>query len=163
MRERGCWGSEEIDEVAPAHQVILPHPPAGRRAGTLRHRFVGTMAPEDRAGRGTIVFLLGRELTRSEDFTFISEVVSEKPCLSMANCAHEDSGHDEATLHHDAISGVTLAYPGLAAVKSLETWFKANSDANLRADAEKALHSARESQSGLVANHAAGISVPRLH
>src|SRR5215210_5756384 len=38
------------------------------------------LTPESRNERGTIVFLLGKNLSSEEDFKFLREVVSEKRC-----------------------------------------------------------------------------------
>ncbi len=78
------------------------------------------MVPEDRNGRGTIVFLLGREMNSPEDLEFMKQVLSEPPCLSLANCGKEmqaSRGGDE-----DSTLGVstTLAYPQEMAIAWLE-------------------------------------------
>ena len=75
---------------------------------------------EDRNGRGTIVFLLGREISTPEDLEFLHAVLSEPPCLSLSDCAKEtveSRGGDE-----DSSLGVstTLAYPQLVGLVSLD-------------------------------------------
>lgn len=42
---------------------------------------------EERNARGTIVFLLGRNLAEKEDFAFVRQVLREEPCRSLENCA----------------------------------------------------------------------------
>ena len=74
---------------------------------------------EARNERGTIVFLIGRELTRPEDFAFLGQVALEMPCMSLANCKKEGS-HSEEDVHEEAAISVTLAYPQHVAEKSVE-------------------------------------------
>ena len=65
---------------------------------------------EDRNGRGTIVYLLGRNMKSPGDWEFLRSVVAEPPCRSLADCsapAGTGGPGDE----------VTLAYPALVALK----------------------------------------------
>ncbi len=77
------------------------------------------MASEARNDRGTIVFLIGRELNRPEDFHFLAQVALEQPCLSLADCKQEMHQTPEE-VHEQAAISVTLAYPQHVAMKSLE-------------------------------------------
>ncbi|MBI2386568.1 MAG: hypothetical protein HYV14_11200 [Elusimicrobia bacterium] len=61
--------------------------------------------------RGTIVYLLGRNLTAPEDWAFLREVAAEPPCLSLADCARPSAEPGAAG------DDVTLAYPALVAVR----------------------------------------------
>jgi hypothetical protein len=61
--------------------------------------------------RGTIVYLLGRNLTAPEDWLFFREVASEPPCLSLADCSKASASPGEPG------DEVTLAYPSLVAVR----------------------------------------------
>lgn len=73
---------------------------------------------EDRNGRGTVVFLLGRELSEPADVAFLAEVLREKPCLSLADCSTDPrSGGDP---HAESGMGTTLAYPQHVALASFE-------------------------------------------
>lgn len=69
---------------------------------------------ERRNERGTIVYLLGKNLRGPEDWAFLSEVAAEPPCLSLADCSKPSGGAGE--LGDD----VTLAYPSLVALKQAE-------------------------------------------
>jgi len=73
--------------------------------------------PERRNDRGTIVYLLGRNLKSAEDWTFLREVVSEPPCLSLADCSKEMKTEDD---HRALGAEVTLAYPSLVALKQAQ-------------------------------------------
>lgn len=69
--------------------------------------------------RGTVVFLLGRNLNTIEDFEFLGNVLSEAPCLSMADC-NKDSAR--ASAHLESNTELDLAYPQIVALKSLERY-----------------------------------------
>lgn len=82
----------------------------------LREKY--SQLPEtQRNARGTIVFLIGRNLAEPSDYQFLKQVVAESPCLGLADCSqpmlqgsadHEDNG-----------LGVVLDYPQLTALKAL--------------------------------------------
>ncbi|MBI5247411.1 MAG: hypothetical protein HY923_09530 [Elusimicrobia bacterium] len=61
--------------------------------------------------RGTIVYLLGKNLTESADWAFILEVAAEPPCLSLADCSKRSA--EGGALGDE----VTLAYPSLVALR----------------------------------------------
>ena len=66
--------------------------------------------------RGTIVYLLGKNLAEAADWQFLMDVAAEPPGLSLADCskpAPSASGDD-----------VTLAYPALVALKAAENVLK---------------------------------------
>lgn len=92
---------------------------------TYRH-----MAPEARNQRGTIVFLLGRNLETPEDFAFFRDVLAEAPCLSLSDCSKPASrpetqgAHDSEHEHRETATATTLNYPSLMALKSLERELK---------------------------------------
>jgi hypothetical protein len=73
---------------------------------------------EKRNQRGLIVFLLGRNLTESVDFDFVQSVLSEAPCLSMANCAEPSPNATGSGV------GISAAYPQLVALESLSGYLK---------------------------------------
>lgn len=69
---------------------------------------------EKRNELGTIVYLLGRNLTAPEDWKFLREVALEPPCLSLSDCARKPApGSDEEAQGDE----VTLAYPALVALR----------------------------------------------
>jgi hypothetical protein len=74
------------------------------------------LPPEALNERGTIVFLLGRNLGAEQDWAFLRDVAGEPPCLSLGDCSKSPGrGGEEA-----AGDEVTLAYPSLVALKSAE-------------------------------------------
>jgi hypothetical protein len=99
-------------------------------------------AREKRNDRGTIVFVLGREIKTDSDLKFMEEVLNEAPCLSLANCEADA----DMSAHVDSESGVdtTLVYPQLVAIRSLGTFIGADSGAgaDLKAAARTQLEQA---------------------
>jgi len=80
----------------------------------LFRRKYAELSPEQRNERGTIVYLLGRNLRTKEDWAFLREVMTEPPCLSLADCSKPASGSAEFG------DEVTLAYPALVALKQAQ-------------------------------------------
>ena len=69
---------------------------------------------EKRNQRGTIVYLLGRNLRAREDWEFFRGVALEPPCLSLSDCSRKPApGSDEEAAGDE----VTLAYPALVALR----------------------------------------------
>lgn len=73
-----------------------------------------TFAPEARNERGTIVYLLGRNIRSPEDWGFLRDVAAEPPCLSLEDCSKKGSGPAEMG------DEVTLAYPSLVALTAAQ-------------------------------------------
>lgn len=72
---------------------------------------------EKRNEKGTIVFLLGRNLQTENDIVFMGKVLREEPCRGLKNC-REDMLQGDA--HSESGIEVTLAYPQIMALKALE-------------------------------------------
>ena len=75
-----------------------------------------SLTPESRNERGTIVFLLGRDLNSSSDAEFISKVLSEPECLSLARCSESPPPAKRDDEHIETANEVTLVYPQLMAL-----------------------------------------------
>jgi len=72
------------------------------------------LAQERHNERGTIVYILGKNLTDPEDWAFFKAIVSEPPCLSMENCSTAPSPTED---EHSLLGvNVSLAYPQLMAL-----------------------------------------------
>lgn len=99
--------------------------PAARELFRERYR---SYPNEQRNEKGTVVFLLGRELNSAEDFQFLGEVLNEPPCLSLESCTHEGARASGADEHRDLGVDTTLAYPQIVALKSLERHLFASSE-----------------------------------
>ena len=88
------------------------------------------IAAEKRNERGTIVYLLGRNLRAAEDWKFFRQVALEPPCLSLSDCSKKPvPGSDEEATGDE----VTLAYPSLVAVNRARRVVEAARDARVAA------------------------------
>lgn len=85
-------------------------PRATKRGFRLRYR---QLPREHRNERGTIVYLLGRNMKTAEDWDFLRKVAAEPPCLSLWDCSKPGGGAGPG-------DEVTLAYPSLVALKRAE-------------------------------------------
>jgi hypothetical protein len=110
---------------------------------------------EKRNQRGTVVYLLGRNLTQPSDIAFMAKVLAEPPCRSMQSCTSDPphSGDPEADLGIE----VTLAYPQIRALLSLETVLASGSENPLYEQAMETVHKATQSPVAKVANMARAI------
>ncbi len=72
---------------------------------------------EKRNERGTIAFLIGRDLATEEDARFLKSVLEEPPCLSLADC--HSAGNAPSDPHSDLGQDLTLAYPQVVAIQML--------------------------------------------
>lgn len=79
--------------------------------------FFASSPPESRNDRGTIVFLLGRNLSENSDFSFLDLVLSEDLCMSLAHC---DQTENINLIEGDTHSDLLLVYPQIVALKSLD-------------------------------------------
>jgi hypothetical protein len=106
---------------------------------------------EKRNERGTLIFLLGRNMTEPGDWAFMKGVALEPPCLSLSDCAKSPGagGGEEA-----AGDEVTLAYPSLVALKQAQ---RALEDAPSNKDALDVLTAAKASRTRAVARMAAAL------
>ncbi len=95
------------------------------------------LPPERRNERGTIVYLLGKNLTVPEDWAFLREVAGEPPCLSLADCSKSSAADGE---HGD---DVTLAYPSLVALRQAH---RAMEEGGPKDEARKVLEAAKASK-----------------
>jgi hypothetical protein len=103
---------------------------------SLRRKY-GEIPAERRNERGTIVYLLGKNMTDAQDWQFFRDVAGEAPCLSLANCAKPPNGEG------DPGDDVTLAYPSLIALKRAQTALENNTATE---EARKVVETARGSK-----------------
>ncbi len=88
--------------------------------GAIRARYEGTV-PEKRNERGTLVFLLGREIQDPSDLPFFAGVLAEKPCLSLQDCSKLPEAHSGDEDHFESINETTASYPQLMALQALKS------------------------------------------
>lgn len=75
------------------------------------------MAAEDRNGRGTVVFLIARDLKSTADLDFLETVYQEQPCLSMGDCQKSVEDHDA---HETGGNETSINYPQLVGLYQLD-------------------------------------------
>ena len=131
---------------------------AGKQA--LQSRY-SAMKPEKRNARGTVVFLLGRELNSPEDAAFLGGVLQEKPCLSLQDCDRPPESHGGAEEHLEALNETTANYPQLMALRAIRARAgelrEKGQDPALAASIESALREGARSPNPRIAEEAAQI------
>ena len=98
----------------------------------LRKKYAEIPA-ENRNSRGTIVFLLARDLRTAADAEFLKSVYQEQPCLSLSDCGKAGASDP----HADASTQTTLDYPQLAGLFQLEKRLASNPELLQNADIRK--------------------------
>ena len=83
-------------------------------------RFYQNLAREKRNELGTIVFLIGRNLTDVQDILFMKSVLDEKPCLSLKNCNEAAAPARNETARVINTSEISASYPELMAIRALK-------------------------------------------
>jgi hypothetical protein len=125
--------SHDRDQLSLLEQVLTSRNDNDPRLDTeLRHLSLGAkalmesryrqFAPEARNSRGTVVFLIGRNLERPEDVDFLRSVLAEPPCRSLADCSQEGGETHGEAKHLESTEEVTKAYPQIVALKSIENY-----------------------------------------
>jgi hypothetical protein len=116
------------------------------------------MPSEKRNDRGTVVFLISRKITSTEDVEFLKNVLMEEPCLSLSDCSKSAPPATGEAAHLQGISETTANYPQLMAIKQMSAQYKtlsANSDqGSLAPKILDALNEASHSPNPKIANDA---------
>ncbi len=109
--------------------------------------------------RGTIVFLLGRNLASPADFDFFESVIDEPACRSLEKCTRDEVRPADAEhLHHEAGTEITLAYPQVVAIKAAETFLRNQTSSHpLHSQARELVEKAKKSPIEPVRGIAEGI------
>ena len=144
-----------LDDVLLAHNdndprldtAFLALSPETKRAFRRKYR---TLPPERRNDRGTILYLLGKNLRTPEDWAVMREAVAEPPCLSLSDCSKPPAPEEG---NGEAGDAVTLAYPALVALEQAEQAL-AGRDAAARQEASAVVRAARGSRIEIVAKKA---------
>ena len=110
----------------------------------LRQKY-NTLQPERFNERGTIVYILGRNLSSKEDWTFFKKVVTEPACLSLTDCSKRPNGETQPG------DEVTLAYPALVALTQAQRVLEKNPSVY---DALNIIETAKRSKSWIVSRKA---------
>lgn len=104
---------------------------------------------ESLRGRGLIVYLLGRNIETQGDLDFLKEVLDERNCLSLKNCAITD----QETLSAPAMA-TRLAFPKLMAIAALKEKLRSRQSPKMHMAIEDVLRDARNSINPLIAKAA---------
>ncbi len=86
-------------------------------------KYYRSLAPERRNERGFVSFLISRDAKSVEDLEFVGEVLTEEPCLSMADCKNLS----DRDAHTGAVDQVSINYPQLVSLYQLESRLAAGS------------------------------------
>lgn len=82
------------------------------------------MRPEARNERGTIAFLIGREIKNDQDVEFLESILMEKPCLSLSDCSKSQTAATTETEHLESTNETTANYPQLMALRQMVKTYK---------------------------------------
>ncbi|OFZ18070.1 MAG: hypothetical protein A2X94_02540 [Bdellovibrionales bacterium GWB1_55_8] len=105
-----------------------------------------SMAAEKRNERGTVVFLIGRNITDENDLSFICEVLREPPCFSLADCQGTPASASKEDFHAESGESITLAYPQMVALSMLERFLQTSPRRDLAEAAVRALRCGQDSR-----------------
>jgi hypothetical protein len=104
-----------------------------------------SLRAESLRDRGLIVYLLGRNIETQGDLDFMKEVLNERNCLSLENCAVTD----QKTLSAPEMAS-HLAFPKLMAIAALKAKLEARPSNKMREAIESILQGARASMNPLI-------------
>lgn len=76
------------------------------------------LSAEKRNEKGTLVFLVSREIKSIEDTELLKKIYEEAPCLSMEDCKQLPTSRDP---HHANTEEISLNYPQLVALFQIES------------------------------------------
>jgi hypothetical protein len=85
----------------------------------LRERvysYYSSLPQEQRNERGTLAFLISRDIKSNQDVHFLESIFAEKPCYSLGHCT-EVIGSDP---HLSSVDQVSLNYPQLAVLYQIQ-------------------------------------------
>ena len=102
--------------------------PQAKRLFRQKHH---QLPAEERNERGTIIYLLGKNLNSAEDWEFLHTVINEQPCLSLEDCSKEMKAVPDGHL------STALAYPALVALKQAERTLSESREAGRRDEASR--------------------------
>ncbi len=93
------------------------------------------LKPERFNERGTLVFLVGREIVNPADVDFMRNVLTEKPCLSVSDCSRPPAAHAGEDDHREMVNETTTRYPQLMALRALkQKWRELQKDPSGQTD-----------------------------
>ena len=157
---------EEILRSRNDNDPRLDHDFNGLSIATKRlfRKEYGEIPVEKRNERGTIVYLLGKNLVAAEDWKFLRQVALEPPCLSLADCSKkpapgsdEEATGDEVTLAYPSLVGLRQARRALEEARAYRASAKAASASAAEKEALALFAAAKNSKTRAVARMAASL------
>jgi hypothetical protein len=100
--------------------------------------------PEKRNERGTIAFLIARDLKSPEDAEFLKKIYEESPCTSLADC--KSVGSEDP--HYAGMNQTTLNYPQLISLYQIDARLSANKELLADANTKDAIAAALRQAAG---------------
>lgn len=115
--------------------------------------------PKERLNeRGTLVFLLGKELSSEKDLDFFQELLAEAPCLSLSDCSVASKLENPADDHLSESQETTLVYPQLVAMRLISANYQETKNATLKEGIVEFFKIAEQSSSEYLSQEATRIS-----
>lgn len=97
--------------------------------------YYAELKPERFNDRGTLVFLVGREIVNPADVDFMRTVLTEKPCMSVSDCSRPPAAHAGEDDHREMVNETTTRYPQLMALRALkQKWRELQKDPSGQTD-----------------------------
>lgn len=118
---------------------------------TQLREYYGSLPREAFNSRGTVVFLLSRNIESKEDADFLISVLKEPPCLSYLDCRKELSDSDADP---DMVSSLTLAYPQVVMLRSVGKIWALPMEPDRREELKQAIKEAALSENSFLAQTA---------
>lgn len=115
------------------------------------------MPKESLNERGTVVFLLGKKIESTKDVQFFQDVLSETPCLSLADCSRESKLENPEDDHLSESQETTLIYPQLMALRLLSSNYQASKNASIKEKIKETFEIAAQSPSEYISDEASRI------
>lgn len=100
-------------------------------AKVLFERKYQSLPPEKRNERGTIAYLLGKNISSARDVSFLGDILNEPPCLSLSDCSGARSERSAAPSHEEPGVSTTLAYPQLVVLFQFDRWLNSQGNGSI--------------------------------
>ncbi len=123
----------------------------------LREALIETyksMPKESLNERGTVVFLLGKEIKSEKDVEFFQELITEAPCLSLSDCSKESTLENPGDEHLAESQETTLIYPQLMALRLVSSGYEHTKNAALKEKIKEFFQTAEQSPSEYISEEA---------
>lgn len=117
-----------------------------------------TMPKESLNERGTVVFLLGKNISSEKDLEFFQELITETPCLSMIDCSKEANLENPGDEHLAESQETTLIYPQLMALRLVSASYEDSKSEVMKERIREFFRMAKQSPSEYLGDEASRIA-----